>query len=657
MLQTARSFVCACAILLASAASAPAQSPVMYVYDELGRLVAVTDGSGETAKYTYDAVGNVLSIARVNATTVSIIEFTPNGGPIGATVTIFGTGFSAVPSQNTVAFNGTAATVTAATVNKLTVIVPSAATSGTISVTTSSGTASSSDAFAVTAAAVPAITGFTPAIGSAGTAVTVSGANFDPVILNNRLRFNVTMGAVSSSTGSTIGATVPAAAGGPIRISTPAGVAVSTDDFFIPPAPYSAADVQHTSRMTFGDSRAVANTTSGKIGLVLFDGTAGQRASLKAAPGVLGTVSIYRPDGGLLVSRSLSMTGLLEPPLLPATGSYGVSVDPTGSSTGTITVTLYHVPADFTSSITPGGASVTASMGTPGQNGQLTFSGAVNQRISLRVSSGPIGSVTIQNPDGSTLATTSVTAVQQFIDTRTLTTAGSYGIFVNPFEAHTGNVTLTLYDVPADVTGTIAPGGSPVTTSFTTPGQNGRLTFSGTASQRVSLRTSGGPIASITMQNPDDSTFATGSSNVLATFIEPKTLASTGTHGIAINPSGTATGNLTFTLYDVPPDTTGTVSIGSAAVPVVIAGAGQNGTLTFAGLSGQQVTVRVTSSTISNVMVRLLKPDGSQLTSGSSIFANFNLATQTLPVSGTYTISIDPPQWHTGSLNIQVTNP
>jgi hypothetical protein len=252
-------------------------------------------------------------------------------------------------------------------------------------------TATSADSFTVTANAGPAITSFSPTIGTAGTVVTVSGSGFDTVLLNNRLTFNATIGAVSSSSGTAIGTTVPTAAGGRIRVATPLGEAVSTDDFFIPPPPYTAADVQYTNRMTFGDSRAVAITTSSKIGLVLFDGTAGQRTSLKAVPGVLGTTSIYRPDGVRLVERSLSMTGLLEPPLLPLTGSYSISVDPAGASTGTTTVTLYAVPADFTSSITAGGAAVTASMTVPGQNARLTFTGAVDQRISLRVSSGPIG--------------------------------------------------------------------------------------------------------------------------------------------------------------------------------------------------------------------------------------------------------------------------
>jgi YD repeat-containing protein len=93
----------------------PAHAAVNYIYDDLGRLIAVVDATGEAAIYQYDAVGNLLSITRQNPGVVSILNFTPKSGPVGTTVTISGTGFSTTASQNTVTFNGTPATVTAAT--------------------------------------------------------------------------------------------------------------------------------------------------------------------------------------------------------------------------------------------------------------------------------------------------------------------------------------------------------------------------------------------------------------------------------------------------------------------------------------------------------------------------------------------------------------
>jgi YD repeat-containing protein len=88
--------------------------PITYVYDELGRLTAVVDAAGDTATYTYDAVGNIRSIGRHNSSAVAILEFTPDRGAAGSTVTLRGTGFSSTAGENQVAFNGVAAVVSVA---------------------------------------------------------------------------------------------------------------------------------------------------------------------------------------------------------------------------------------------------------------------------------------------------------------------------------------------------------------------------------------------------------------------------------------------------------------------------------------------------------------------------------------------------------------
>lgn len=65
-----------------------------YIYDDLGRLSQVIDGQGNVATYTYDAVGNLLSITRntggVGAPTIT--AFTPNTGNAGTSVNVSLTG-------------------------------------------------------------------------------------------------------------------------------------------------------------------------------------------------------------------------------------------------------------------------------------------------------------------------------------------------------------------------------------------------------------------------------------------------------------------------------------------------------------------------------------------------------------------------------------
>jgi YD repeat-containing protein len=123
---------------------------VTYVYDPAGRLVAVVDGSGNSATYTYDKVGNLTAISTSNGSTTQVFGFSPNNGPVGLQVTIYGDGFSTTPSQNTVTFNsGKNATVVSSTQTAIVTSVPSGATTGTVTVTSPNGTASGS--FTVTA--------------------------------------------------------------------------------------------------------------------------------------------------------------------------------------------------------------------------------------------------------------------------------------------------------------------------------------------------------------------------------------------------------------------------------------------------------------------------------------------------------------------------
>ncbi len=97
-----------------------------YFYDGLGRLVGVIDGAGNVAVYTYDDVGNLLSVERftTESTGIGIFLVTPSSGLVGIDVEIQGFGFSATPMDNLVAFNGVAATVVSATSESIIATVP-----------------------------------------------------------------------------------------------------------------------------------------------------------------------------------------------------------------------------------------------------------------------------------------------------------------------------------------------------------------------------------------------------------------------------------------------------------------------------------------------------------------------------------------------------
>jgi hypothetical protein len=106
----------------------------------------------------------------------------------------------------------------------------------------------------------------------------------------------------------------------------------------------------------------------------------------------------------------------------------------------------------------------------------------------------------------------------------------------------------------------------------------------------------------------------------------------------------------------VPADLSGSLTVNGSAVGVSPGTPGQNGSYTFSGTASQLLTVRITSNTMS-VLVKLLRPDGTQMTSTTSVTSSFNLAQQTLPTTGTYTVVVDPVGISTGSLNLAVTSP
>jgi YD repeat-containing protein len=393
---------------------------------------------------------------------------------------------------------------------------------------------------------------------------------------------------------------------------------------------------------------------------LMFSGTPGQRVSVLVTNNSISiaTFSILRPNQTELFSTSMfGGSGLLDVQTLADPGTDTLVVDPWWSNTGTATLTMYNVPADVTAAITPGGPAVTVTTTVPGQNARLTFNGVTGQRVSLKLTNVtiPYSDVFILRPDGSTLA--SLSGGNGFLDTQTLATTGTYAVLVNPRYEFIGSATLTLYDVPADVSGTIVPGGSAVQVTTTVPGQNVRLTFSGTMGQRISLLLTNVtiPYSDVDILKPDGSSLASFSGS--GGFIDTTTLPSTGTYTVQINPRFDYLGSATLALYDVPADSTATVTIGGSSATLTVSTPGQSGTVTFAGNAGQQATVHLTGNTIGLTTVLLRKPDGGSMTSTFWWGSSFDLATQTLPTTGTYTVVVDPYSTNTGNITVAVTSP
>ena len=181
----------------------------------------------------------------------TITGFSPTSGSVGTVVTLTGTNFSTTLVDNIVKFSGTAATVSAATANSLTVAVPTGATTGKISVEVDNQIATSSNDFTVVApGASLTLTSFSPATGTAGTIVTLTGTNFSTTLANNIVKFNGTAATVSAATANSLTVAVPTGATtGKISVEVDSQTATSSNDFTVvaPVAPLTLTSFSPTT--------------------------------------------------------------------------------------------------------------------------------------------------------------------------------------------------------------------------------------------------------------------------------------------------------------------------------------------------------------------------------------------------------------------------
>jgi uncharacterized repeat protein (TIGR03803 family) len=146
---------------------------------------------------------------------------------VGKTIQILGQKFTGTTG---VSFNGVAATFTVVADTYLTAVVPTGATTGSVTVTTPGGPLTSNKKFRVT----PQILSFSPPSGPVGTAVTITGVSLTQATKVTFGGVNATTFTVNSDTQVT--ATVPSGAlTGKIAITTPGGTATSSGTFTVTP--------------------------------------------------------------------------------------------------------------------------------------------------------------------------------------------------------------------------------------------------------------------------------------------------------------------------------------------------------------------------------------------------------------------------------------
>ena len=157
---------------------------------------------------------------------IPFVEPVTYSGKVGATIEFLGQGFT---KSTTVSFNGTSVTPSVKSGTYLTAKVPSGATTGFVTITTSGGSLQSNKIFRV----IPQIKSFIPTSGPVGTVVTIIGLSLTQTT-------NVTLGgktaAFTVNSDSQVTTTVPTGAKtGKIAITTAGGTATSSGTFTVTP--------------------------------------------------------------------------------------------------------------------------------------------------------------------------------------------------------------------------------------------------------------------------------------------------------------------------------------------------------------------------------------------------------------------------------------
>ena len=425
-----------------------------------------------------------------------------------------------------------------------------------------------------------------------------------------------------------------------------------------------------------GTPVTATTTTAGEKANISFSGTAGHRVSVRVNSSTVTnyTIALKAPDGSIVKTSGTwgVAGGFMGPVTLPSSGTYKFVITPSSTLKGKWTVAAWDVPADVTSAIATDGTTTTQTYSAPGQNGTLTFSGTTGQRISLLAGAGSTSarnvSVSIKAPSGaSVLASTAVGTGGMFFEPMALPETGTYTISVNPPKYTTGSTDYQLWVVPADQSGTLTVGGGNQVVTFTTPGQNANLTFSGTSGQKVTLSalaSLSGPVspgATLKVKKPDNTVLATIALSNSGALMEPTTLPATGTYTVSVDPSAQSTGTVTLNLFLSPADLSGTLVSGTP-VTANLSTAGQNASYTISATSGQYLAVNFSNDSITSAKVTVLTPSNATLGSDSATInasGKFFDGVQ-LTASGTYTIKVDPQGSYTGSVNVTAyayTNP
>ncbi|MBN1368441.1 MAG: IPT/TIG domain-containing protein [Dehalococcoidales bacterium] len=257
--------------------------------------INATVSDGSTGAVSVTTQGGITAMSGFTFIPEPVISsFTPDSGGGGALVTINGNYLETVTE---VSFGGTLAqTITFISDTQLIVTVGTGAT-GPVSVTTLGGTVNSNDSF--TFILPPTITFFSPAWGTNGTTVTITGTSLSGA---SSVNFGGTPGTIISNNDTQLVAVVGSGSSGNVSVTTPGGTATKTGFTF-----YGTPTITSFSPQsgTTGASIIITGTGFNGATSVTFGGVSASTITVNSdtqitatvGSGATGAVSVTGPGG------------------------------------------------------------------------------------------------------------------------------------------------------------------------------------------------------------------------------------------------------------------------------------------------------------------------------------------------------------------------
>jgi len=629
-----------------------------YLYDANHRLVGVLNSAGNSTRYVYDDVGNLIRTDSLPPSQFAILGFSPEHGAPGTPVSIIGQGFSTTAASNTVKFNGTVATVVSSDANQVQTTVPAGATTGLISVAVGSNTANTATPFAVDGTGLaPTLTSVAPGSGSAGTTVTLSGTHLNPLPGATTVTLNSTPVVLTTISDTGLTFKTPSIFGsGHFVVTTPYGQATAGPDFVSLATDFGISPISTGRIVVDGAATPLSYSGSdGKVYQLLFDASQGDWLTLQIPNPNSATsphFALYNPKGQQIafdsVSSSFPSYHLRQ---LGQTGTYSIAIQQVGSASN------FSAALERDTVITPA-STYTLSTNLPGQSKRVVFYESQGQSYGVGLTGVTFNPTSYAldlegfDRDGLSLGQTNCFdyetppvcgyAFPAFAKTdgsgASVAEAGWRQFVMTSEQQNTSSATVKL--VP-DLSGTTTIGATN-SIAFSTVGQNAEQTFSAVAGMRLSLSveslstTPSSETVDYQIFDPDGMQVFEGNvSNPYLFNLDP--LAKSGTYTVFTAPYSGAVGSTSYRLLQ---DVMATATVNGAAVQVSTEAGQQAAYVAFQGVAGSSYTINC-SAPVSYIASSATGPNGSSAGNGGYCGTSSSpLQISNAPATGTYLIRL-----------------